>query len=273
MNNRFAFINDDLVAETQATLGIHDLALVRGYGIFDFFRVADHQPLFLDDHLDRFYASAAFMKLSVSPTRQALKEAIQQLIKKNNLPFSGVRLTLTGGYSADGYLPAAPNLIMTQQPLLPPPAAVFEKGLRLMTYPYQRQLPQVKSIDYLMAVWLQPLLLQQGADDVLYHQQEAITECPRANIFMVTQENVVVTPAENMLKGITRLKVLGLAQQHYKVEERSISLTELKQAREAFITSTTKQLLPVVRVDEAVIGTGAPGPVTRQLHQAFSALR
>jgi branched-chain amino acid aminotransferase len=272
LNNRFTYINNSFVTESQAAIGINDLALLRGYGIFDFFKVVNNQPLFLADHLDRFYASAGYMRLAVGITKDALKDIIQQLLLKNNLPYSGVRLTLTGGYSEDGYQLATPNLIITQQPLQPPAATHFERGLRLISYPHQRQLAHVKSIDYLVAVWLQPLLQQKEADDVLYHKQEVITECPRSNIFMVTQDEVLVTPAENMLKGITRMKVLALVQKHLKVEERAITLTELKQAKEAFITSTTKQIIPVVQIDDARIGTGLPGAITRKLKEDFTGL-
>lgn len=103
-----------------------------------------------------------------------------------------------------------------------------------------------------MAVWLQPKRAEAGADDILYHYNGVISECPRSNFFVVTAENKIVTPAEGVLQGITRKKVLQLAGKHFDVEERAVALDELKTAKEAFITSTTKRILPVAQVDKTI---------------------
>ena len=87
---------------------------------------------------------------------------------------------------------------------------MFEKGIELVTWPHQRQLPAVKSIDYVMAIWLQPWMKKNGADDVLYHNNGTVTECPRANFFLVMEDGRLVTPAENILEGVTRKKLLDL---------------------------------------------------------------
>ncbi|MGO8055712.1 aminotransferase class IV, partial [Rhizobium leguminosarum] len=95
-----------------------------------------------------------------------------------------------------------------------------------------------------------------------YHRNSIITECPRSNLFIVTKENKLVTPAHNILKGITRKNVLQLASSIMEVEERDIKLTELLDAAEVFLTSTTKKVLPVLNVDGNAIGNARPGPVT-----------
>jgi D-alanine transaminase/branched-chain amino acid aminotransferase len=187
-------------------------------------------------------------------------------MKKNNLRDSGIKLILTGGYSEDGYTLSKPNLVIIQSPLQLPAPGTFEKGIRLVSYPHQRQLPDTKSIDYLMAVWLQPYIKEHGADDVLYHKEGAISECPRSNFFIVTANDAVVTPSENILKGVIRGKVLELAGRQLKVEERPVLLEEVWKAREAFITSTTKHVLPVVQMDGQAVGDGTPGRVSRWLN-------
>ena len=98
------------------------------------------------------------MRLMIQLSREELKDIIYQLIQKNQLPDGGIRLTLTGGYSTDGYEIASPNLIISQHPLQKPSKELFQQGLKLITYPFQRQLAHVKTIDYLMAIWLQPVL-------------------------------------------------------------------------------------------------------------------
>src|SRR6185312_6948690 len=134
--------------------------------------------------------------------------------------------TLTGGYSPDGYTLSEPNLIITQNPIQLPMPDVYEKGIRLVSYSHVRQMPDVKTIDYLMAIWLQPYVKEHNADDVLYQRDGLVSECPRSNFFIVTKDDKVITPAENILKGVIRGKVLALAQQIGPIEERPVSLDD-----------------------------------------------
>lgn len=270
MSDPFVYINDSFVPASQAALQVSDLAIQRGYGIFDFFKTLGHTPVFLDEHLDRFYNSAAQMRLEPGKDRQQLKAVIEELLQKNNIPDAGIKITLTGGYSPDGYSITRPNMIITQQPLKLPDPAAFQKGLRLISHPHQRQMPQVKSLDYLMAIWLQPLIKEKGADDVLYQYNGLVSECPRSNFFIVTADDTVVTSTQP-LKGIIRMKTLEIAGKQFKVEERELTIDEARNAKEAFITSTTKHILPVVQLDGHPIGNGRPGKVTTELSKLLDA--
>jgi D-alanine transaminase/branched-chain amino acid aminotransferase len=267
MSELFAFVNGELLPVSEASLLIVDLSIQRGYGIFDFFKTLGGRPVFLDVHLDRFFHSAGRMRLDTGKSRAELKEMIATLQGRNNLPDSGIRLTLTGGYSPDGFAPAIPNLIITQQPLGSIPVPELTKAIRLVSYPHRRQLPDVKTIDYLMAIWLQPYMAEHGGEDLLYHTDGIITECPRSNFFMVTAEGTLVTPVRDVLRGITRGKVLELARERFVVEKRDIALGELRTAKETFVTSTGRHILPVSQVDDVVVG--GPGPVSRWLSEAL----
>ncbi|MFN2440932.1 MAG: aminotransferase class IV [Chitinophagaceae bacterium] len=270
--SKWIYLNDEFLPEEKAYLHISDLSIQRGYGIFDFFKIIDDKPVFLEDHLDRFYHSASQMQLNVFKKREELIFLIYTLIEKNNLSQSGIRLTLTGGYSSDSYTMANPNLIISQHIFPLTTKENFEKGIKLITYPHQRQLPQVKTIDYLMAIWLQSLIKEKGADDVLYHANGVITECPRANFFIVNKENKLITPANNILKGITRMKILELAEGYYEVEEKQITLSDIQNAKEAFITSSTKRVLPVFQIDDYVLQNNVKNTVTSHLYKQFLAL-
>jgi len=116
------------------------------------------------------------------------------------------------------------------------------------------------------------VLKAQGLDDVLYHWGGVITEFPRSNVFMVDQQDQLVTPAKNVLAGITRKTVLYLAKEHYSPTLRDITLSELKQAKEVFITSTTKGIIPVCEIDGYPVGDGVPGKVTQRLSQLLGDL-
>ncbi|OJW53174.1 MAG: hypothetical protein BGO55_07975 [Sphingobacteriales bacterium 50-39] len=271
MSELLVFVNDEFIPASKASLLVGDLAIQRGYGIFDFCKALHHTPIFLDEHLHRFAHSAGRLRLPIRPKKE-IALVIHQLINKNNIPHSGIKLTLTGGYSPDGYTLAQPNLVITQTPLHPPTPDTFEKGIRLVTYPHIRQMPDVKTIDYLMAIWLQPYIREKNADDVLYHRDGLMSECPRSNFFIVTKDDTVVTPDENILKGVIRGKVLELAQQIGTIEERSVSLEDVRNAREAFITSTTKHIIPVLQIDGRPVGDGFPGAVSRHLRTQLDKL-
>jgi branched-chain amino acid aminotransferase len=265
----FAFINNKFLEEKDAQLQVGDLAIQRGYGVFDYFRTRNYVPLFLADYLERFFKSARGLRLELPYAKDEITKIVDELIKKNNIPEAGFRIILTGGYSPDNFHPSTSNLIVLQQLVTLPTKQKFDKGLKIILHEYMRDLPGIKSINYLMGIYLQHKIQQQNADDVLYYKEDAILEFPRSNVFIVTQEQTVVTPSENVLHGITRMKVIELAHKHYKVEERPVSVMELKQAAEVFLTSTTKRILPVLQVDDLIIGNGKPGEVTRNLYNKF----
>jgi D-alanine transaminase/branched-chain amino acid aminotransferase len=266
------YFNDKFVNNEEALLHVSDLSMQRSYAIFDFFRTVNGVPLFMEDHLDRFYASSTAMHLSVSKSKDEIRNIVQELLQRSSLSEAGIRLMLTGGYSTDSYHPAVPNLLITCNPVKTSSEVDFEKGFSVITYEHQRQLPHIKSINYLMAVWLQPLLKEKQADDMLYYNKESITEFPRANVFIVTADNKLITPANNILYGITRKNIIKLAADMIPVEERNISVEELQNASEVFLTATSKKIIPVLRINDRPIGNGQIGPVTIKLYEKFMKL-
>ena len=260
------YINDRFLNDDEALLHVSDLSIQRGYAVFDFFRTIKGIPFFMNEYLDRFGRSAAAMHLSLSKSKQELSEIIYELLKRSSFTEAGIRLMSTGGYSADGYHVSEPNLVITCHPVKLAGPLDFEKGLSIITHEYQRDLPQVKSINYLMAVWLHPLLKEKQADDVLYFKNKIITEFPRANVFIVTADGKLVTPARDILFGVTRKNILLQAKQVIETEERDITIDELVSASEIFLTSTTKRILPVVKVNGNSVGNGKAGTVTLMLY-------
>jgi branched-chain amino acid aminotransferase len=256
----YVFFRDAIVPEEKALVHVSDLAIQRGYGIFDFFKIQNGHPFFLPDYLDRFYASADVMRLKVPYDRAQLTGIIYSLIEKNKLPSSGIKMLLTGGYSPDGYQVVAPNLILTQQPLTLPPPSQIEKGVKIITHPYVRDIPEVKTINYSMGIWLTQKTAQQNATDVLYQNAGLVSELPRSNFFIVKKDNSVWTAAGNVLRGVTRKNILGLSS--HVIGEGEVSLQDAYEAREAFLTSTTKRIVPIVQIDDHVIGDGKPGAVS-----------
>lgn len=250
-----SYVNGTFIESTAASIPVNDLGLQRGYGVFDFLRVKEQQPLFLEQHIDRLYRSLAYMRLALPYNKATLTKIIHQLIEKNQMPHSGIRITVTGGAAPDGYTPVEPHIIIVQQPIPEPPDTLLVSPYKLVSYAYRRQIPEVKTTDYLMAIWLQPWIKEQGAQDVLYHSDGWVTECPRANFFIVTNDNILATPAEGMLKGVTRANILRVAKQLMPVVERAVSLDDIYTAKEAFISSSTKRIIPITAVDDCFFET------------------
>jgi D-alanine transaminase/branched-chain amino acid aminotransferase len=204
------------------------------------------------------------MHLPVPKKREDIKQIVQEMIRENELPNSGIRLQLTGGDYTEGSAFTSPTFFISQIEFPLPSPSMRENGIRLVSYGHQRQLPEVKSTDYLMSIWLQPFLKDQHADDILY-ANDVVTECPRSNFFIVTNDLRVITPSNRILKGITRMKLMQLASGICELEERDLTLDEIFNAKEAFITSTTKQVIAVSSIDGKKIGNGLPGEVTKML--------
>lgn len=266
------YLNNQFVDNEDAVLHVSDLSIQRGYAVFDFFRATHGMPLFMQDHLDRFFASSAAMHLPVKQSREELAGVIMELLKRTAVPVAGIKMMITGGYSPDLYQPAEPNLFITCDPIKISSEADFNKGITAITYEHQRDMPHIKSINYQLAIWLQPLLKEKKADDVLYFKNNIVTEFPRSNLFMLTADDKLVTPAHNILLGITRKKILAMAADMIAVEERDITVDELFTARELFLTSTIKRILPVINIDGKPVANGRPGSFTKRIYQKFGEL-
>lgn len=258
------FLNDQFIEAEKASLHISDLAIQRGYGIFDFFRVRNNVPLYVEAHLDRFFQSASILHLSTPYTKDNLLSILNDLIKRNNISSSGIRMILTGGYSPDAYQPVNPNFIVMQNALAwddsPSPKAVS-----IITHEFVREIPEAKTINYTMGIWLQNKVKEHGADDVLYRSNGVVTEFPRCNFFVVTKDNVIITPSKNILNGVTRKNVLTDARALVEVKEASVTIEDIRNAKEAFLTSTTKRIQAIVKIDGYSIGDGKPGELTTTL--------
>lgn len=262
-------INDQLIDQNKAFVNVSDLAILRGYGVFDFFRLVGLQPLFFEDHINRFFHSAGTLRLKCPVGKKKLKSLILELISQNKIEDSGIRLVLTGGESSNGYDIGEPTLVVSNEALNPMPEEHFSKGVKLISHEYLRDIPEVKTTNYLMGIYNLPEIKAKGAVDQLYHWKGKISELTRSNFFIVDQNDKIITAADGVLKGVNRKHVLQIAQQKYEVEERAVYMEELESAKEAFITGTTKMIMPVHQIDDIVIGNRKPGSVTKDLQNMF----
>lgn len=261
----FCFANDAIIQAEKASIHPMDIGLIRGYGIFDFFRTSNYTPLFLNDYLDRFIRSAEKTHLTLSQNKEELKSIILELIEKNDLEVGGIRMLLTGGVSENHFSPTKGSLFIFCEDLDFPAKEKYEKGVKLLALEHVRAIADIKTTNYAYPVWHSATWKKEGAEDVLYHMNNLISESSRSNIFIV-KDGQIATPDKHILHGITRKRVLEIAPD---TEIRQITLSELLEADEVFMTSTTKKVLPVTYINEFKIGKGIPGPRTKKLIDDF----
>jgi len=262
----FCFANNQIQASETASIHPMDIGLIRGYGIFDFFRTTNYNALFLSDYLDRFIRSAEKTHLHLAYNKEQLKNIVHELIQKNDLKAGGIRMLLTGGVSENHFSPTKGSLFIFCEELDFPAPAKYENGVKLLAVEHVRAIADIKTTNYAFPVWHSAQWKNANAEDVIYHQNGWISESSRSNIFVI-KNGEIATPDQHILHGITRMRVLELAP---STAIRPISFQELLEADEVFMTSTTKKILPVTSIDNHPIGTGKVGPMTKELITAFA---
>ncbi len=264
----FCYVNGSILPTDQGTVPVTDLGLQRGYGVFDYGRTYHGRLFHFEENVARFRRSAAELHLEVPASDQEIRDIAEQLIEQSDLRNPSIRLLLTGGDTTGSPAPAKPNFMVIAEEMFIYPEEAYREGAGLITVEFQRELPQVKSINYLNSIRLEPLRKAKGAFDILYHSHHGITECPRSNFFAFVGDTLV-TPADHVLLGVTRKLVLKLAAEEFSIEERELRMEEIGQFTEAFVTSTSKKIVPVTRIDDQEIGSGRVGERTGRLMQLF----
>lgn len=272
-NKAWWYIDGTWTHPDQAAISINDIAVLRGYSAFEALRTYDRRPFHLEEHLERLSRSAQVIDLDLPCTREEIADVVREIIARNPYQHAAVRMLVTGGESEDGVMAVGrPKLIVMIGPLGERDMQRFARGYTLLTSRLQREVPEAKTSNYTAAVRALKEVARRGADDALFvNEQGHVQEGTRSNFF-IFRGDTLVTPREEVLIGITRNIVLDLARGRFPIEERPILLAELAQADEAFLTSSSKEITPVVRIDEQVIGSGRPGPRTTELEQRFIAM-
>ncbi len=271
------YVDGEFVDATKAVIPVDDLSVLRGYGVSDVMKTCQGKPYFLDEHVARLMDSASRIGLDVPWNHQTIRDIILETLAKNQaesshsqINESTIRSLITGGSSPDFLHPAgSPRLIvmLTAKPQLP--EHWYTRGVKVITDFQQRIVPAAKSTSYIPAALALNRAKKQGAVEALYiDRNNNVLEATTSNVFAFFH-NTLATPNQGILQGITRNLVLSLAHEKFSVEERDISLTELLTAQEVFITGTNKGIVPVVQIDETIIGNAQPGPNTRKLMAAL----
>ncbi len=265
------YIDGRFVDEDRAYISVKDLALLRGFGVFEFLVTYNKKPFRLQDHLDRLWNSASYVGLSLYHTRDELYGIVLDTIARNTHHKElGVRIVYTGGISSDGVTPEEKGSLIVM--VLPRPCPLqwwYTKGAKTITVEAGRYMPQAKSTNYLSAICAQREAKRQGAIEALYvDQHNCILEGTTTNVFFC-KAGKLITPHRDVLPGVTRKVILELVQGHIEVVTRDVHRAEVGEMEEAFICSSSKEVVPIVLMDDVVIGNGTIGKTTREVMQLF----
>ena len=264
----YCFFNSKFIQKKDIYLHISDLSIGRGYGAFDFFPVVNRKVFRAEDYLTRFFHSCETLHLKIPYSKVEVNNIINQLIKKNQLQEAFVRLLITGGNSEDNYTIAMPNFIILIQENIPDRSEYWKKGATLISHPHLREIPHIKSINYITSISLKNKIQKYQATDVLYHHKGHILEGSRSNFFLI-RENTLITPQEQILKGITRKCILEIAKADFDIEARNVKVEEIIKSEEAFTSSSGSKIVPIIKVDDQIISDGKIGKKTHHLMEKF----
>lgn len=277
------YISGKLYDKSDAKISVFDHGLLYGDGVFEGIRSYSGRVFRLKAHVDRLYESAQAIHLEIPMSREEMARAIRETLAVNNLSDAYIRVVVTRGAGSLGLDPRKttdPQVIIITDHISLYPEELYEHGLKIITAGTTRNHPnavnpRIKSLNYLNNILGKIEATQAGClEALMLNPQGEVAECTGDNIFVIQRGQIHTPPIDaGILEGITRGAVIELARAAgYAVIERTMHRLDVYKAEECFLTGTAAELIPVVECDGRVIGTGRPGPITRELRQRFQAL-
>jgi branched-chain amino acid aminotransferase len=279
------WMGSDLVPVAEACVSVFDHGLQYGDGVFEGIRIYNGKIFKEAEHVGRIFESAKAIRLEIPMTRDAMREAMHRTMEANGIDGDGyIRLVVTRGVGSLGISvmhTACPTVFIIADKIALYPPEVYERGLHCIVSSITRNhpnstSPRVKSLNYLNNVMAKLEARDAGADEaIMLTFQGHVSECTGDNIFLV-RDGAMLTPptCEGILEGITRALTIELARQRgITVHEKTLIRHDLYVADECFATGTAAEIVPITEVDRRPVGTGKPGPITKQLTQDFVAYR
>jgi branched-chain amino acid aminotransferase len=275
------YVNGRITSASDAVVPVYDHGFLYGEGVYETLRTYNRVPFLFDRHVRRLRESAMHLRLEVPFGDGELRQWIEDTVDAaGTLTEAYIRILLTRGVGELSYdlkATPAPSLIIIVKPFEEPPARVFEEGIRISLVPILRNHPGsvnpiIKSNNLLNnALAMQEAHRRGGEEALMCNYRGELSECSQSNFFLV-RDGVAQTPRSEagLLEGVTRAFLFEVGQEiGITVEEATLFPRDLDGAQEAFVTGSTRELCPVVRIDDRVIGNGRPGPVTRNLLEVF----
>jgi branched-chain amino acid aminotransferase len=277
------YIDGKFYSEREAKISVFDHGLLYGDGVFEGIR-AYHGCVFkLKEHIDRLFYSAKAILLEIPMSREKISRAVVETCRTNKIREGYIRLVVTRGVGTLGLNPkscARPSIIIIAGKIQLYPQELYKHGLDIVTVPTTRNLhsalnPAIKSLNYLNNILAKIEANNAGVEEaVMLNAEGFVSECTGDNLFIIKNGELQTPPlSAGALYGITRQTVIELAKEAgMKVSEPNLTRYDLFNADECFLTGTGAEIMPVIKIDGRVIGTGKPGLLTRRLVQDYHAL-
>ena len=277
------FIDGKYYDERNAKISVFDHGLLYGDGIFEGIRAYHCRVFKLKEHIDRLFYSAKAILLEIPMSSAQITRAVVEVCRENKIRDGYIRLVVTRGVGTLGLNPnrcKKPSVIIIADKIQIYPPELYQRGMDIVTVATTRNLhsalnPAIKSLNYLNNILAKIEANNGGCEEaVMLNAEGFVAECTGDNLFIVKNGALLTPPlSAGALYGITRLTVMELAEESgLKVSEPNLTRYDLFSADECFLTGTGAEIVPVVKIDGRVIGTGKPGRVTRRLEDEYDAL-
>lgn len=276
---RIAYVNGTYTPLRDAAVSIEDRGYLFADAVYEVWSVFDGRLADLDGHLDRLERSLRELRIDMPMPRDSLLVVLNEVVRRNRIREGMVYLQVSRGVAPrDHVFPGPgvkPAVVVTAKPVDRDAAArKAETGVKAITVPDIRWgRCDIKTVGLLPNVLAKQQAKEQGAGEVIFVDREGfISEGGSTNVYIVGDDNIIRTRplTANILPGVTRLNLLKVARaQGLDIREEPFTVEQLKAAREVFVTAATSLVLPVVAVDDAPIGNGAPGLVATQLRELY----
>jgi branched-chain amino acid aminotransferase len=274
------YINGKYFDKADARISVFDHGLLYGDGVFEGIRIYSGRVFRLREHIERLYESAKAIALEIPLTPKQVMDAVRGTVHVNDKKDGYIRLVVTrgaGGLGLDPRKTTDPQIIVIVDDISMYPPELYENGLEVITSSYIRPhsnalSPRIKSLNYLNNILAKIEAVRAGCfEAILLNGNGEVAECTGDNIFLVKRGVLKTPPASaGILEGITRGVIMELAvTAGVPLQETTLTRHDVYSADECFLTGTGAEIIPVVMCDGRVLGTGKPGPITRQLRERF----
>jgi branched-chain amino acid aminotransferase len=277
------YIDGKYYDEKNAKISVFDHGLLYGDGIFEGIRAYNGRVFKLVEHIDRLFASAKSILLTIPMTQPEMIRAVVETCRKNKIKNGYIRLVVTRGVGNLGLNPykcAKASVIVIADKIQLYPEELYKRGLDVITVPTTRNLhsalnPAIKSLNYLNNILAKIEAINGGCEEAIMLNSEGyVAECTGDNIFLIKKGKMFTPPlSAGALYGITRNTVIEIARENgIEVTEPNLTRHDFFNGDEVFLTGTGAEMIPVVKIDGRIIGTGKPGPITAKLTEQYRQL-
>lgn len=263
------FLNGQLVDEDHLLISPRDLGYSRGYAVFEFMITTNGQPFMMDRHIDRLFNSCQAIALNIPWSKQQIAEWVRQTVDANELGDEGMvmRILISGGSSGTLTPAKTPTIVIIVEARMVCHPEDYANGVRILLTEFDRYEPRAKTTNYVQAVRVMNAA-PHDVDEIIYFSNDMVREGTRSNIFAILN-GILTTPKTGMLGGVTRGVVLNDLELSLQVEARDFTVQELLGASEVFITATGKEVMPVTKINDAPVGDGTVGEITKEVMAKF----